>query len=186
MILPVECIPTIIGIHEHLPPLKEVLQISEFPTTRLKLIIFAMVNVNMFEIEDHIDLIAVKLHRTEHLFLVSDERHLANTEGIVLLENLADTLEVLVQARAIGVPLVTPLPGRPRVLDRCIGEALFLANEVDHVHAEPVAALVEPESHDIVHGLADWGVFPVEVGLLDRVQMQVVFLGQFVPLPGAT
>lgn len=169
MILPVECIPAIIGIHEGLPTLKEVLQISEFPATRFKLVIFAMINVYMFEVEDHIDLIAVKLHRTENLFLVSDERHLANTEGVVLLENLANALEVLVQARAVGVPLVAPLPRRPWVLDGCIGEALLLADEVDHVHTEPIAALVEPESHDIVHGLTDRRMFPVEVGLLDRV-----------------
>jgi glycosidase len=32
--------------------LKEVLQISEFPATRFKLVIFAMINVYMFEVED--------------------------------------------------------------------------------------------------------------------------------------
>ena len=58
-----------------------------------------------------------------------------------------------------------------------------LADERDDVHAEAVDAFVEPEAHEAVDFLADFGVFPVEVGLFDGEEMQVELPGGFVPLP---
>ena len=66
---------------------------------------------------------------------------------------------------------------------RAVGEAFGLRDEVDDVHAEAVHAAVEPPAHHVVHGLADFGVFPVEVGLFAGKHVQVELLGLLVPLP---
>ena len=64
------------------------------------------------------------------------------------------------------------------------GRAGILGDEVDDVHPEAVDPAVEPPSHHRVHGLADLRVLPVEVGLADREQVQVVLPGRLVERPG--
>jgi hypothetical protein len=61
------------------------------------------------------------------------------------------------------------LPPSALVCDLCVGEILVFADEVDDIHAETIAAFVEPESHDIMDGLYDRRVFPVEIWLLGGV-----------------
>lgn len=64
-----------------------------------------------------------------------------------------------------------------------VRKALGLRDEVDDVHAETVDAAVEPPAHHVVNGLADLGVFPIEVGLLAREHVEVELLRFLVPLP---
>ena len=49
-----------------------------------------------------------------------------------------------------------------------VAELVVLDEQPENVHAEAVDALVEPELHGAVHGAADFGVAPVEVGLLGQ------------------
>ena len=60
----------------------------------------------------------------------------------------------------------------------------MLRDEGDDVHAEAVDALVEPEAHEAVDLFADFGVVPVEVGLLYGEVVEVVLAGGGVELPG--
>lgn len=161
VILPIEGIPTIVGIHEGLPSLEEILQVCKLPAARFELIVCAMIDIHMLKVEDHVNLMAVKLDGFENLLLILDKRHLAHAEGIVLLQNLPESLEILVQPGSIGVPFITPLPRCTRILDRCVEEALVFADEVDHIHAETITALVQPESHNIVNCIANRWVLPV-------------------------
>jgi hypothetical protein len=183
MVLPIKSIPTVVLIHEGLPSLEEVLQIGQLPTARLEFIELSVVNVNMLKVEDHVDLIAVELNSSKHFFLVLDERHLTDAESIIFFEDLANLLQVFVQARPVGVVSVSPLPWGSRILHRYIREALIFTDEVDHVHPESITALVEPKADDIVDCLADWRVLPVKIGLLGGVQVKIILIRQFVIFP---
>ena len=59
-----------------------------------------------------------------------------------------------------------------------------LGQGLDHVHAEPVDAAVEPEPQRVVHGGHHLRVAPVQVGLLGQEQVQVVLAGRLVERPG--
>ena len=142
VVLPVQGIPSAIVVHEGLPPVKERLKVCELPAARFELVICSVVNVNVFEVDDHDDLVAVVAHGFQHLVCVLHEGHLANAEGVVFLEDITQSLQVFVQSWPVGVPFVCPLPDAPRVLDRCIWEALVLADKVDDVHSESICSLV--------------------------------------------
>ena len=60
---------------------------------------------------------------------------------------------------------------------RCVGKPVGLGDEVDDVHAEAIDAAVEPPAHDVVDGLSDVGVLPVQIRLLAVEQMEVVLAG---------
>ena len=96
MILPVQGVPAIILIHKRLPALEERLQVSEFPAPRLELVVAAVVDIDVLEVEDHVDLVAVVAHSLQDLVRVRHERHLAHAERVVFLQDLAHGLEVLV------------------------------------------------------------------------------------------
>lgn len=185
VILPVQGVPAPIFVHERLPSIEEGLQVGELPIARLEFVVCSVVYVDMLEVEDHVDLAAVVLDSLQHLVRVLNERHLADAERIILLQDLAQILQVFVQPWSVGVELIRPLPDAPRVLDRRVGEALILTDEVDHVHSEPICTFVEPEAHDIMHRLADGRVLPVEIWLLCRIEMEVIFTGQLIELPRA-
>ncbi len=81
--------------------------------------------------------------------------------------------------RAVGVDGGDVL----HLIGRDVGEGLVFGDEWDDVHAEAVDAFVEPELHEVVDLVADFGVVPVEVGLLGGEVVQVVFVGYGVFLP---
>ena len=86
----------------------------------------------------------------------------------------------------LGQELVDARPvdeEREAVTARAVGQRRVLGEHVDHVHAEPVDAAVEPPAHHRVDGLAHLRVLPVEVGLLAREQVEVVLAGRGVELP---
>lgn len=169
VVLPVQSVPTAIVVHEGLPPVKERLEIRELPTARLELVVRAVVNVDVLKVEDHVDFVAVKANGLQHLVRVLDKGHLADTERIVFLEDLAQSLQVFMQPRSVGIVFVRPLPNAPSVLDRGVREPLVLADKVDDVHSESICSLVQPKAHDIVDGVADRWVLPVEIGLLGGI-----------------
>ena len=142
VVLPVQGVPSAIVVHEGLPPVEERFKIRELPAARFELVICSVVNVNVFEVEDHVDLVPVVAHGFQHLVGVLHEGHLADAEGIVFLEDIAQSLQVFVQSWPVGVPLVCPLPDAPRILNRGIREALVLTDEVDDVHSESICPLV--------------------------------------------
>lgn len=66
-----------------------------------------------------------------------------------------------------------------------VREGLVLADEVDDIETEAVCAAAEPEAHDVMDGLANLWVLPVQVGLLFAEQVQVVLVGSLIVLPSA-
>ena len=73
-----------------------------------------------------------------------------------------------------------------RELRRNIGQTLSLGNERNHVHAEAVDALVQPELHQVENFATNFRIIPVEVGLLLGKPVQIVFVGRRVKLPRRT
>jgi hypothetical protein len=49
-----------------------------------------------------------------------------------------------------------------------VRKARDFGDQVDDVHSESIDALVEPELHQVVDGVSDFWVLPVEVGLLEE------------------
>jgi hypothetical protein len=86
--------------------------------------------------------------------------------GVVRLQLLAYALDE-------GVGLGQMLPGRPVPLV-----------QVRHgIEAEAVEAEIQPEAHQIDHGVRHFGVLVVEVGLVVEETVPVVLLARVVPSP---
>ena len=70
--------------------------------------------------------------------------------------------------------------------DRGVGEGCVFAVDVDGVDAEAVDTPVEPEADcRVVDSAARGGGLPVQVGLLDCEEVQVVLVALWRVLPGA-
>lgn len=184
VVLPVQRIPAVVVVHELLPGLEHQLEVGQLPGGRRKLVEFAVVDVDVVELEDHVDLVAIVAHRLQHVLRVPRKGHLAHAEGIVLFQNLADVLQILVQPGPVRVVAVRPLPDPFGVFHRRVGEALVFADEVDHVHPKAIRAFIQPEPDDIVDGLAHGWMLPVQVRLLLRIQVKIVFACVLIVFPG--
>jgi hypothetical protein len=72
------------------------------------------------------------------------------------------------------------------VCDRSIRITGNLADQIDHVHPPSINSLVHPESHDIINGLSDVDLFPIEIRLFSHEQVKIPFVGLFIVLPSRT
>lgn len=88
-------------------------------------------------------------------------------------------------------------------LRRSVREPVRLRDEVDHVHLgnihqyspktpqvggentnpETSNAFLKPPVHEIMDGVPDVGIIPIEIRLLGQEEMKVIFLSLLVPLP---
>jgi hypothetical protein len=133
------------------------------------------------EVEDHAQLIAVRPNGLDQFRFIINARHLAHAEGIILLQDSPQLLEVLVTPWAAGVVLATAKDCFVRVR-----ECLILADKVDDVQAEAISAPVKPEAHDLVDSFSNGGVLPVQIRLLLGEQVQVIFVCSLIVLPSAS
>lgn len=92
MILPVQRIPAVIVVHELLPGLKHEFQVGQFPRSPGKLVELAVVDVDVIELENHVDFIAIESDRFENFLHISRIGHFAHAEGVILFENLSEIL----------------------------------------------------------------------------------------------
>jgi hypothetical protein len=129
-------------------------------------------------VEDHAQFTSVRADSLDELLLVIDARHLTDTESIILLEDGTKLLQELVATRSTGVVLGTGMHGAIRV-----GERLVLADEVDDIEAEAVAATVQPEPHDVVDSISHLGILPVQIRLLFAEEMEIILVRSFIILP---
>ena len=60
----------------------------------------------------------------------------------------------------------------------------LLADQVNHVQAEATDPLLDPPVHHLMDFLLDLRVFPVQIRLLLREQVEVIFTGHLIKLPG--
>ena len=67
-----------------------------------------------------------------------------------------------------------------------VWECLVFGNHADDIHTEAVDSFFTPEIHHVVNFLADFFVFPVEIRLFLREQMQVIHLGLSIIFPCGT
>ena len=77
------------------------------------------------------------------------------------------------------------MPSAVAGVRRVVAEGVVFDEVPEDVDAEAVDAAVEPEAEDVEHGLLDFGVAPVEVGLGGEEGVVVVLAGGVVELPGA-
>ena len=139
----------------------------------------APVDAHEVELEDHRELAPAGVHE-ERRVLDRDPGCLADGDGVVGGQDLAvHLLEELMHPRSArpDTALVPELFGRE------IGQTRLLRDERDDVHAEPRNALVQPETHEVVHLATDVIDLPVEVRLLHREVVEVPLVGVLVVLP---
>ena len=125
----------------------------------------ALVELDVLELEDHVDLVARRVGVEAGLF-DGHAGHLADVEQlpVVVGEDLAvHLLQEIVDARAADVE--RRAVAQPAGVRGAVGQPRVLGEHVDDVHAEAVDAAVQPPAHHPVDGLADLRVLPVEVGL---------------------
>lgn len=79
----------------------------------------------------------------------------------------------------------------PRVVGRIwpergfsIGETLIFTDKVNDIHTKARGAPLKPKKHHVVDGGTDFGVFPVEVGLLGGKERQEVLVCIGIICPG--
>ena len=58
-----------------------------------------------------------------------------------------------------------------------------LGDHVDHIHPEAAHTFLQPEVHQFIHLLPDFGIFPIQVRLLFREHVEVVLACGFVEGP---
>lgn len=112
----------------------EVSHLTSFPLARLPGDHDMLGNVQL-KVEDHAELTPFGAYTLDDFVGLVDARHLTDAECVVLPEDGAKLAKILVQPRAGNIVL-----GALAIRKAGIGEPLVLANEVDHVEAEAVAA----------------------------------------------
>ena len=145
----------------------------------------ALVEVDVLELEHHVDLAARRVG-VEQRLLDRDAGRLADRQRRLrpAREHRAvHLLQVLVDPRPVDEVLGAVGHHADARLAR-VGQRGVLGDHVDDVHAEAVDPAVEPPAHHRVDRLADLRVLPVEVGHAAREQVQVVLAGGLVELPG--
>ena len=102
------------------------------------------------------------------------ERALSHGEAVVIFQHLVpELLQIAVDLRPVGEVLHAVGYGQPGI---GIGQAGGLGNEGDHVLPEAVHPHVQPEAEYVLHLGADLGIVHVQIRLLFREQMQIVFV----------
>ena len=91
----------------------------------------------------------------------------------------AHLLQKFVRSRAVGIEAAA-------VAIRIGRKGLVFGDQIDHVEAQAVDAAIGPELAHFFQLRAHRRVFPIQVRLLNREQMQIVLLAFGVPLPGVT
>ena len=139
------------------------------------------IGAHALELDDHVDDLAGLFLDVFQRLLHVHHGSLSQGHAVVIRERAVVELgQVLQQVRAVVVLEKAAGRGHQPV----VGQTLGLGDEGDHVLAEAVYALVQPEAEDFLHFLPHEGVVHVQVRLLDSEEVQVVFAAQLVILPG--
>ena len=138
------------------------------------------VRAHALELDHHVHLPVLLVDVFERPLRIH-QRRLGDGSAVVVVEHVAlELLQILVYPRAVVVVPNAAQEGQQMV----VGQLLLLGDEGDHVLAEAVHPLVEPEAQDLFDLLAHEGIVHIEIRLLDGEQVQIVFPAHFVPLPG--
>ena len=147
---------------------------------------------------DHVRHKAVRLHVREGDHLVQDlirslrdigqrdlrsgHRAFADGEAVIVIQDIAaEFLQITVGLRLVGIILDAVGNRHLRIRVR---QSRCLADIGDDILAEPVHAHIQPEAQNPLDLFADPGVGHVQVRLLFREEMQIVFIQVLIIFPG--
>ncbi|MNI44979.1 hypothetical protein D3C73_993790 [compost metagenome] len=184
MVVQIQAVPAAVG-QSHLPFMQDVAQAIKRPGNDIPFAARAGIDVHMLELEDHLQLMAV-FGGIENGILHTGSRSLADGHNLVFRQHFTvHFLQKLMDPRAVHVIFAAAGKlARSKTLMMRRRQAFNLGDHVDDVHPEAVDPFVEPESHHLVQRLAQLRILPVQIGLLAREEMQVIFAGSLIQLPG--
>ena len=188
VVVQVEAVPPLL-VEGVLPARHRRLQVAQVQRLQRPLAVHVAadaVEVHVLELEQHVQRAGLGVRQLAAL-RDGGQRRLADGDGVVVVQHLlAHLAQELQQARTVAgqreAGLQEAVAHDGRIRQAAVGVPR-LRDHVDHVHAEAVDALVEPEAHDVVHLGPQRRVLPVQVRLLAAEHVQVVLAGGLVPLP---
>ncbi len=168
MIAPEQGIPAIVG-QRVLPFAQHRLQFDEVEGFRLPFAVgFIPLAGHVFELEHHREFLPLATGIEKCRCRCGTPR-LADGQDVAATEGLAvHRLQIFVQVRTIGHHALVHL----------------FADIIDDIHPETGNAAFQPPVHHVMNFGTDLRVFPVQIGLAAREEMQVVFAGRLVERPG--
>ncbi|SBL41070.1 Uncharacterised protein [Klebsiella oxytoca] len=176
VVTPEQRIPGAI-VHSLLPVPEQRFQRHKIRSRQRPLLSAGVVHLQMVEVKGHREFAAVE----RRIFLAMFKRgggHFAHRHQISRGEDIAaHLLQKFVRSRTVGIKAAAIASGIGR-------EGLVFGDNIDHVEAQAVDAAIGPKFADFFQLCAHGRVFPVQIRLLNGVQMQIVLLAFGVPLPG--
>ncbi len=184
VVAPIEAVPAALP-QGFLPAAEGFLQVGQQQLLGAPLVAALLVQGHVLELEHHVHFPASGVGE-QHGVVHRHPGHLTHGEQVLvppgkhflvhLLQEFMDAGAADVVRAAVAVQHAVG-PGTVR-------QGLVLGDEVDDVHPEAVHAAVQPPVHHVVDGGPDLRVFPVEVRLFPRKEVEVVLPGRGVVLPG--
>ena len=181
MITPEQAVPGLF-VQPCLPPGQNLLQLGKLTLSVRPLIsVFVKIQIHMLELEYHVQLFSVQRRIFQRFF----QRHagaFSHGQRIPAVQDLpAHLLKELMHPRPVGAEIKGRIAVQPR---RSVRIRRILGYQADNIHAEPVHTLVQPPVHHPVYFPAHRLIFPVQIRLLHRKKMKIIFPAFFILFPG--
>ena len=167
MVAPEEGVPCICILHALLPFLKESAKLGVVRGFERPLLTVKVVNFQMVERENHLEFFLIRV-RVADTVVQGGRGHFADCHIACDSSGLDQLFEILVNSRTVCVEASA-------VADRVILVFIRLGNQVDNVEAESGNTLGLPEAQHLGQLCSDSRVLPVEIGLGDVEEVQIIF-----------
>ena len=171
MIVPEQCVPSVSVRHPCLPLIQNSLQFKKIEWLIRPFFTIFVINFQMVETENHREFVSVRI-RIKNTIFDSGRGHLADRDDILQRPErcLVQLTDVLMDDRSIRVEALF-------VASFTVDQRDIFAYQVQHIEAEALDALFQPEIDDFLQFLAHFRVAPVQIRLRDIKQMQIVLAG---------
>ena len=168
VIAPKDGVPTSGVRHAFLPLRKQFFERTDIGRHELPFLPVFVIDLEMMEAEHHRQLMLIRIGITNAVFKRS-RRHFADRDHSVNAAVGNQLFQKFVHVPTVGIKTAS-------VALIVVNELFGFADQIDHIEAKTFDALRLPKAQNIFELRADFGIFPIEIGLRHVKQMQVPFL----------
>ena len=170
MVAPEQSIPAAALFHFFLPGKQMLFQIMEAERLDLPFISGRIIHFQVMEAEDHGQLVRFRVGIADAVFQCG-RRHFAYSYHIVIFSKgiLVQLLKILVDFWSVCIETVS-VPFQIILINVRFGD------QIDHVEAQSLYPLFQPEVYSIINILTHLRVFPVQICLGYMEQMKVILI----------